>query len=100
MPERDLALKLGVNETRVHVIPNGVDPAEYEGVRAERQPDTLVFTGPFAYEPNYRAMVWFQQHVYPTLAAKRPDLRVIVTGDHQDRPVAELRLPDDDRLCR
>ncbi len=82
--ERDLAVDLGAAAADIEVVPNAVDLSRYDVV-AQRNPETLVFTGSFAYEPNYRGMIWFLENVWPALAAKRPNLRVIVTGDHGGR---------------
>jgi glycosyltransferase involved in cell wall biosynthesis len=87
--ELRLARKLCGTKVRVEVIPNGLNLLRYQTANDPRQLDTLVFTGSFGYEPNYRAMVWFQGQVYPLIAKSRPNLRVIITGDHRGR-----RLPN------
>lgn len=93
--ERQLAASLGGEEDRIQVLPNAIDLSRYPATESGRDVDSLLFTGSFEYEPNYRGMVWFQEKVYPLLAAERPALRVIATGKHGNRP-----LPDDDVVTR
>jgi glycosyltransferase involved in cell wall biosynthesis len=69
----------------VEVIPNVIDLSQYSTTDHNRQPASLIFTGPFCYEPNYHGFVWFQHHVCPLLATRHPELEVIATGDHGGR---------------
>lgn len=85
--ERQLLSTLTPDPQFVAVIPNGVDLTGYQTIPRRPQPDTLVFTGSFGYLPNYEAMVWFLSEVYPRIQAQMPQVRLFITGDHENRPL-------------
>lgn len=68
----------------VEIIPNCLNMNEYEGISAEKQPNTLIFTGPFKYHANYEAMKWFVGEVFPLILERVPDAHLVITGDHQN----------------
>jgi glycosyltransferase involved in cell wall biosynthesis len=74
----------------ITVIPNGVAVEEYENVREEPEPNTLIFTGSFRYRPNYDAMIWFLKTVFPLIKKRVPEVSLSITGDH-----GGLALPAD-----
>lgn len=86
--ERALLRALAPRYREVHVIPNCVDLREYGRAYGNPVPGSLVFTGSFRYAPNYRAMVWFLERVFPRLREAFPEATLTVTGDH-----AGLGLP-------
>jgi glycosyltransferase involved in cell wall biosynthesis len=51
-------------------------------------PPRLVFTGNLGYFVNADAISWWLREVWPLLAARRPELRLVVAGD---RPRPSLR---------
>lgn len=75
------------NNARIEVIPNCVNGAEYEDIETSPRPNTLIFTGSFRYFANYQAMTWFLSEVFPMIRARMPDVRLVITGDHADRPL-------------
>lgn len=77
----------------VEIIPNGIDMARYEGIEPPRKAATLIFTGAFTYDANYRAMVWFVGEVWPRIRAAMPRAQLVITGDHAGRI-----LPDSDGI--
>ncbi len=69
----------------VTVIGNGVD-LEYFSTQAERPvPPTLLYTGTMHYYPNIDAVQFFFEDIYPHLASRVQDLRVLIVG-HQPPP--------------
>lgn len=75
----------------IEVVPNCIDLADYgeaasDGLR-HREPHTLIFTGSLTFEPNYDAMVWFVGEILPRIRQAVPDARLVITGDHGDRPL-------------
>jgi glycosyltransferase involved in cell wall biosynthesis len=54
----------------------------------EEVPPRLVFTGNLGYFVNADAIEWWLGRVWPALAARRPDLRLVVAGD---RPRPRVR---------
>jgi glycosyltransferase involved in cell wall biosynthesis len=55
---------------------------------ASADPPVLIFTGNLGYFVNDDAISWWLREVWPALAARRPDLRLVIAGD---RPRARLR---------
>jgi len=51
-------------------------------------PPVLIFTGNLGYFVNDDAISWWLREVWPALAARHPDLKLVVAGD---RPRARLR---------
>lgn len=89
--ERLLLNEIAPEYDAVRVIPNGVKLKEYSHIRAARDPSTLIFTGAFTYDVNYKAMIWFLEKVYPLVQQEFPAVRLVITGDHAGKslPPAE-----------
>jgi polysaccharide biosynthesis protein PslH len=85
--EKELLRSLVPRYAPIEIVPNCVRAGDYEGVSRPRRPNTLVFTGSFAYEANYDAMAWFLRDVYPLILAQIPDAHLTITGEHRDLPL-------------
>lgn len=87
--EREILLSIHPNVSAIEVIPNCVDLDGYDKISrsltAERH--RLIFTGSLTFEPNYQAMEWFIGSVFPRLLEKYPDLELVITGAHANRPL-------------
>jgi glycosyltransferase involved in cell wall biosynthesis len=81
------------NFESIEIIPNMIDLKKYSNVRYVPIMNTLIFTGSFTYNVNYRGMVWFMDKVYPLISEDNPDIKVTITGDH-----AGLALPNEDKV--
>lgn len=68
--------------TRLHVVPNGVDPAQFHrgAVVGDLGPATMVFTGTLDFRPNIDALRWFVSRVLPLIRLQRPDARLLIVG--------------------
>jgi hypothetical protein len=65
------------------------EPASPNPARAgEEVAPRLVFTGNLGYFVNAEAIEWWLRRVWPVLAARRPDVRLVIAGE---RPRPELR---------
>ena len=73
----------------VEVIPNCVDLTQYLNVTEKPQPDSLIFTGSLTFRPNYEAICWFLEMVFPQLRAQIPGVRLVITGEHANLPLPE-----------
>jgi len=80
-------------EKKVVVIPNCISMQDYENLSVETSSNQIIFTGPFRYQVNYEAILWFVQHVFPTILKHLPDTQLVITGDH-----ANLPLPSDQNI--
>jgi glycosyltransferase involved in cell wall biosynthesis len=76
---------------RVEVIPNCLNVEEYEQVNAQKQANTLVFSGPFKYRVNYEAMVWFVGQVFPLILERVPEAHLTITGGHENLPLPAMQ---------
>jgi polysaccharide biosynthesis protein PslH len=65
---------------RKSVIKNGVDLPDSTETSELPVPNTIVFVGSMSYGPNVEALKWFVAHVWPSLRALVPDVRLNVVG--------------------
>jgi len=91
--EAELLSQAVGNEVEAVVIPNCIDLHAYDDIRETPQPQTLIFTGAFTFDPNYEAMLWFLNEVYDTVIDQAPSVHLTITGNHANRP-----LPRTDHL--
>lgn len=82
--EKDLLQPISPR-AHIEVIPNCIESSKYLQVIETPQPDTLIFTGSFKYYPNYEAVMWFLDKVYPLVKARMPAMKLIITGDSDGR---------------
>lgn len=75
----------------IAVVPNGVDVANYQPFITQPEPNHLIFTGAFSYEPNYEAMQWFIGETLPLIQKALPNTRLTITGDHQNKLLPPAR---------
>lgn len=92
--ERDLVSSILPGYQPLAVIPNGVDLALYEGDFGPAEPDTLVFPGALTYKANLWAVQFFLNEVWPAVKARRPGLKLYVTGRTEGVPLEGLSLQD------
>jgi len=69
------------HRNQIKIVPNCVDLTEYENFHTTPIPQRMIFTGSFRYEPNYQAMRWFVDQVFPAVLSNFPDVQLIITGD-------------------
>ncbi|MEJ2706161.1 MAG: glycosyltransferase [Anaerolineales bacterium] len=85
-PEEERLLRTIVSQYGpVEIIPNGVGLADYQSVHAGAEPGTLIYTGSFRYHPNYDAMCWFLEEIFPKIQQRVSHSKVVITGDHAGR---------------
>jgi glycosyltransferase involved in cell wall biosynthesis len=89
--ERALVAAAVPDHPPIHVVPNGVYLADYDGVAGTPEPNRLVFAGSFRYFANHDAMVWFLGEVYPRIQARIPDVHLTITGHTASRPLPPAR---------
>lgn len=94
--ERELALRVSPGCCPVAVVPNGVDVGCYAVDFGPPEADTLVYSGALTYSVNFDAVDFFLREVFPLIQAKRPNVRLSVTGKFEGVPID--RLPANDGL--
>jgi glycosyltransferase involved in cell wall biosynthesis len=83
--------------TRVHVIPNGVDPDFFspaaipEAAREDSSAPTVTFTGDMGYFPNEAAAIFFVEKVLPLVRPAVPDVRFLIVGRNPSAKVRKLQ---------
>lgn len=77
-------------QTPIDIIPNCIDLQDYTDVQETAVPHSLIFTGAFTYDPNYEAMLWFLQEVFPRVREVIPEVQLTITGNHADKPLPSL----------
>lgn len=92
--ERDLVQRLVPGYRHLTVVPNGLEPERYEGDFGPVEPDTLVFPGALTYIANLLAMEFFLKEVMPRIVARRPGVRLYITGRTDGVDLARLPLSD------
>ncbi|HEY7124773.1 MAG TPA: glycosyltransferase [Ktedonobacterales bacterium] len=86
-----LALRQALPQSRIEVVPNGVDIEAFS--RDAAQPETaqqVIFTGTMDYYPNTQAALYFAQHCWPRIRAQVPDATWQIIG--RDPPPEVQRL--------
>lgn len=87
--ELELVRQIAPHFNDVTVIPNGIE-VDPDFAPPTKRPDTLIFTGSFRYQPNYDAMLWFLDRVFPLILQDRPQVELFITGDHAGLPLPEV----------
>jgi GT2 family glycosyltransferase/glycosyltransferase involved in cell wall biosynthesis len=75
--EQDLLAKLAP-AARVYVFPWILEPAGRTGSFSQRR--GLAFLGGYRHTPNVDAVLYFVEHIWPRILARRPDMTFIVAG--------------------
>ena len=77
--------------SNVSVVPNGVDLDRFPfRANADRDAETLIFTGNMGYGPNEDAVVWFVDEVWPLVKRERPNITFLVVGTNPGERVLAL----------
>jgi glycosyltransferase involved in cell wall biosynthesis len=85
-------------ETRVEVVPNGVDCSFNRPGLAQPQPNSLVYNGSLTYSANRDAMAYFLDTIYPLVRRTVPDVTLTITGSTAGVDLSALPLDGSVRL--
>jgi polysaccharide biosynthesis protein PslH len=92
--ERDGAILKELSpDTKLSVVPNGVDIELFQPPTSEPEPDSLLFFGAMNYYPNADGLSYFLDRVFPLILAKRPATKLLVVGPAPDS-VKRLQGPN------
>jgi polysaccharide biosynthesis protein PslH len=83
--EKQIVSRVAPARTPVHVIPNCLDVSNYPATFAKSETPALIFTGSFAYAPNYEAVCFFLEKIFPLVLEKMPQVRLKITGSPAGR---------------
>jgi glycosyltransferase involved in cell wall biosynthesis len=98
-------LALGGTRANVHVVPNGIDVAEYPfHPPAATTASNVLFLGKLDFRPNAEALAWYASNVHPKLGGTRlfavgsqPPRWLVARGQHDTR-VAVTGYVTDERI--
>ena len=81
------------DDQTIHVVPSGVFTDQYTQTDAllTLKPNALVFTGKMDYRPNVDAMIWFAEHVLPTIT-RQTDAHLYIVGQKPHSRLNALRM--------
>ena len=71
------------------VVGNGVD-LKYFTPMPDAGTKNIVFVGVLNYRPNYEGVVWFAQHVMPSLLQRVPEAKFQIVGRHPTPKIEQL----------
>lgn len=74
--------------TRIGIVPNGVDIDYFGAVSPDRSANRLIFTGALWYRPNVDGLRYFISAVWPLIRRRRPETHLSIVGA---RPPAEVQ---------
>jgi sugar transferase (PEP-CTERM/EpsH1 system associated) len=86
------------SQTRVEVVPNGVDCQHNRPGLARRAPAALVFNGAMTYDANLDAMQFFLAEIYPQVRREISDVSLTITGKTTGVQLTSLHLDESVRL--
>lgn len=84
------------NNSRLVVLPNGVDLDYFSPMNLTREPATLIFTGKMSYHANVAAAVNLITKVMPLVWEQLPEARLTIAG--KDPSADLLSLAEDPRI--
>ena len=72
------------------IIENGVDCDYFAFNQREKNSHELIFIGALDYYPNYKAMLFFCNTIWPILKGKYPDLKLTIIGKKPPKQLISL----------
>ncbi len=81
------------NDANVQItaIPNCIDTETYAHIEESPIPFDLLFSGKMDYRPNVDAVLWFADHVWPSIVATRPATTWAIVGQKPHPRLERLR---------
>lgn len=80
------------DQSKVTVLPNGVDCVHHRFGLADVLPNTLIYSGALTYSANYDAMRYFLAEIYPLIKHTLPGVTLRITGSTKGVDIDGLRL--------
>jgi glycosyltransferase involved in cell wall biosynthesis len=91
--ERNAVRMIAPSQMPIEIIPNGTAIEPFASPPHPR-PDTLIYPGALSYSANLDAMQYFIQSILPDIRAKRPAVRLQITGKTTEEQRAALPSVD------
>jgi glycosyltransferase involved in cell wall biosynthesis len=74
----------------IAVIPNAADTDYYNPAFWSPKPRALIYNGALTYSPNFDAVLYYKENIYPILKEIYPDVQLLVTGRYDGINVDRL----------
>jgi glycosyltransferase involved in cell wall biosynthesis len=68
------------DDKKIEIIPHCLDLDEFKLNLDRPKPGTIVFTGSFTYQANADGIIFFLDHIFPSIKAGRPDVQLRIVG--------------------
>lgn len=88
--ERGRVRQVSPNYEPIGIVPNGVDVADYQSDFGPPEADTLIYSGALTYQANFDAVDFFLREIFPIIQAKKPAVKLVVTGKIDGVPLDRL----------
>ncbi len=85
-------------QSKIEVLPNGVDLEYFAPGHGMRQAGTVVFSGKMSYHANATAALYLANQVMPLVWAQRPDARLVIAGSRPTPSVRQLGVNHGGRI--
>jgi polysaccharide biosynthesis protein PslH len=76
-------------DTRIYVVPNVIDPADYQPT-GEDDGSTLLYMGAMDWYPNIDAVEFFLSAIFPKIREQIPNARFVVVGRNPSERIRNL----------
>ena len=86
--EQDRKLIYHPKNTRIHIVPNGIDATYFQKSCDKPKASHLLFTGNMSYPPNVEGAIRLVNCILPLVHEKRPEVNVLIAGAN---PAASVR---------
>jgi len=77
-------------KARIFVNENGVDIEYFRPVLNNEDNKCLVYTGNMSYHPNYDAMLYFHQEIFPLISATEKQVQLYIVGRKPPQQILDL----------
>ena len=88
-------LRQVIGDIPIHVIPNGVDMAYFDGRICERVDPTFAFVGTLGWGPNREAVELICAEIWPALAERWTNARMLLIGSNAPQSAVSLASTDE-----
>lgn len=86
--------KLTEMESKIHVVPNGVDTGYFAPAKSPNLEDALVFTGSMDWFPNDDSVIYFCEDILPIIWKTKPEVKFYIVGKGPSKKVKEIASKD------
>lgn len=79
---------------KVEVVSNGVDVDYFRPDNIKVEDNSLIFIGGMSWLPNYDAMIYFKDQIWPLLKKEIPDIKITIIGKNPAKDLIDFSHSD------